>query len=169
MKYIEENLLQDEKLIFTSKMHWIILLTPVRLAAAALLILIFGHDLSKAYPLSIHLSTHYFIALVLLLLTVRNALTACVRYITSEYGITNHRVIRKTGLINQKTLELFTTKIEAIDLDQSLLGKLLDYGTIRITGTGGTKDTFLYVRKPSYFRKTAGQQLNLTDPSVTAR
>ena len=58
-----------------------------------------------------------------------------IRWIT-EFAVTDRRVISKRGFIWRKTEEMNMDKVETVDVDQSILGRLLDYGTIRIMGTG---------------------------------
>ena len=72
---------------------------------------------------------------------------------TDEFAITNKRVIIKTGLISRKTFEMNHSKIESVNVEQSILGRILGYGTIRIVGSGGTKEEFPNIRKPIEFRK----------------
>ena len=72
---------------------------------------------------------------------------------TDEFGITNKRVIIKTGLIKRNTFEMNLSKIESINVDQSILGRILGYGTIEVIGTGGTKNIFYKIRQPLKFRK----------------
>lgn len=72
---------------------------------------------------------------------------------SDEFAITNRRVIIKTGLISRKTFEMNLSKIESVNVDQSILGRILGYGTIRIVGSGGTKEEFPKIRKPLEFRK----------------
>ena len=72
---------------------------------------------------------------------------------TDEFAITNKRVIIKTGLISRKTLEMNLSKIESVNVDQSILGRILGYGTIKIIGTGGTQKEFPNIRQPLEFRK----------------
>jgi len=72
---------------------------------------------------------------------------------TSEYAITNKRVIIKVGLIRRRTVEMNISKIESINVDQSILGRILGYGDIAIVGTGGTKEVFDTVSSPIQFRK----------------
>lgn len=72
---------------------------------------------------------------------------------TSEFAITNKRVIIKTGLIARKTVEMNLQKIESVNVDQSILGRILGYGTIQLIGTGGTRETFKGIKKPITFRK----------------
>ena len=72
---------------------------------------------------------------------------------TDEFAITNKRVIIKTGLISRRTFELNLTKIESVNVDQSILGRILAYGSLQIVGTGGTKEIFPNINKPLTFRK----------------
>ena len=72
---------------------------------------------------------------------------------TDEFAVTNRRVIVKTGLISRKTLEMNLSKIESVNVDQSIFGRLLGYGTITIIGTGGTRESFPNISKPLQFRK----------------
>jgi uncharacterized membrane protein YdbT with pleckstrin-like domain len=72
---------------------------------------------------------------------------------TDEFAITNKRVIIKTGLISRKTFEMNHTKIESVNVDQGILGRMLGYGTIRIVGSGGTKEVFPKILNPLEFRK----------------
>ena len=72
---------------------------------------------------------------------------------SDEFVITNKRVIIKTGLIARHTLELNLSKIESVNIYQNILGRILGYGSIQIIGTGGTKETFINIKKPLQFRK----------------
>lgn len=72
---------------------------------------------------------------------------------TDEFAITNKRVIIKTGLISRKTFEMNHSKIESVNVDQSILGRILGYGTITIVGSGGTREVFPNISKPLAFRK----------------
>jgi uncharacterized membrane protein YdbT with pleckstrin-like domain len=73
---------------------------------------------------------------------------------TDEFGITNKRVIVKTGLFSRKTVEMNLNKIESVNVDQSIMGRLLGYGSITIIGTGGTRELFDNISDPIHFRKT---------------
>ncbi|HAX93947.1 MAG TPA: hypothetical protein DCY25_08415 [Bacteroidales bacterium] len=71
----------------------------------------------------------------------------------SEFVITNRRIIIKTGFIARSTFEMNLSKIEAVNVDQSVMGRILNYGIITIIGTGGTKEIFHNIAKPLDFRK----------------
>ncbi len=80
-------------------------------------------------------------------------LSPLIRRATSEFVITNKRVIVKVGLIRRKTLEMNLQKIESVNVEQGIIARILGYGTVTIVGTGGTKESFADIRKPLVFRK----------------
>ena len=83
-----------------------------------------------------------------------------IEYWTSEFAVTNKRVIMKVGLIRRETLELNLQRIESVNVDQSLMGRLLGYGTVTIIGTGGTREPFPRIAHPLEFRKAVQEQLS---------
>ena len=78
---------------------------------------------------------------------------AWARYASTELAITNKRVIAKTGLIERKTVEMFIAKVESIQVEQSVLGRLLNYGTVVISGTGIHSAPFTSIADPLTLRK----------------
>lgn len=80
-----------------------------------------------------------------------------IAFSTSEFAITNKRVIIKVGLISRRTLEMNLNKIESVNVNQGILGRMLGYGTIVIVGTGGTKEPFASISDPLTFRKNFQQ------------
>ena len=72
---------------------------------------------------------------------------------SDEFAITNRRVIIKTGLISRKTFEMNLSKIESVNIDQTILGRIFGYGTILIVGSGGTREIFPKIKNPLEFRK----------------
>ena len=79
---------------------------------------------------------------------------------TSEFAITTKRVIIKEGLIARRTLEMNLSKIETVNVDQSIIGRILNYGSITIIGTGGTHEVFHNIAHPMQFRK-AFQEIDI--------
>lgn len=77
---------------------------------------------------------------------------AIVRW-SSEFVITNRRIIIKTGIVSRRTFEMNLSKIESVNVDQSFMGRILGYGSMTIIGTGGTREAFHNIRKPLEFRK----------------
>jgi len=76
-----------------------------------------------------------------------------IRQMTSEFVITNKRIIMKTGFISRKTFEMNLQKIESVNVDQSFWGRLLRFGTVSIIGTGGSRESFSDISNPLLFRR----------------
>ena len=82
------------------------------------------------------------------------ALTAVVLLISdgssggTEIAVTNRRVIYKTGLIRRQTNEMNMDKVESVQIDQSILGRMLDYGNVTILGTGEGFETLRTIASP---------------------
>jgi uncharacterized membrane protein YdbT with pleckstrin-like domain len=91
----------------------------------------------------------FFLLVPLVVVMIRNA--------TSEFAVTNRRVIVKVGLISRVTLELNLAKVESIGVEQSLLGRVLNYGTIVVVGTGGTREPFKDIADPMGFRRAVNE------------
>lgn len=72
---------------------------------------------------------------------------------SGEFVITNKRVVIKQGLFSRKTFEMNLSKIESVNVDQSIFGRIFGFGSITIIGTGGTRETFNDIRKPIEFRR----------------
>ncbi len=82
-----------------------------------------------------------------------------IRYKSSEFGLTNRRVIMKVGMLRRRSLEVLLNKVESILVNQSTLGTVLRFGSITVTGTGGTKDTFHNVAGPIEFKNKVEEQI----------
>jgi uncharacterized membrane protein YdbT with pleckstrin-like domain len=76
----------------------------------------------------------------------------------SEFVITNRRVIIKKGFIARDTFEMNLSKIESVNVDQSVMGRILNYGSMTIIGSGGTRETFHNISRPLAFRKAFQEQ-----------
>lgn len=90
------------------------------------------------------------IGLVLLLI-------AFIRYKTTELAITNRRVVVKTGLISRNVIEINIAKVESIEVAQSVLGRLFNFGSLTIAGTGFNQAPIHNIADPLAFRKALTQ------------
>lgn len=59
-----------------------------------------------------------------------------VRCITTETAVTDRRLIFKTGVVSRKAIDVERGRIETVTLQQSIFGRLLNYGTVTVHGTG---------------------------------
>jgi uncharacterized membrane protein YdbT with pleckstrin-like domain len=73
---------------------------------------------------------------------------------TDEFVVTNRRLIVKKGLISQYTLEMNIARVETVNVSRSILGRIFNYGTITIIGSGGTKESFNDIQNPLLFRRS---------------
>lgn len=76
-----------------------------------------------------------------------------IRQMTTEMAVTNKRVIAKFGLIRRNTVEQRVQKVESIQVQQSVLGRILGYGTIIVHGTGGARTPIADVASPFDFKR----------------
>jgi len=145
-KYIDDNLSLNEKVIYEASMHWVIYLPGAISMIAAVIMFVMGHDTTE-HDVLLFFSIFLFPTGILHLI-----ISAIIRK-TTELAITSKKLISKSGLIQRDTVELQNKKVEAIVVSQSILGRILGYGTIIATGTGGVKNTFKNIDNPLHFRK----------------
>ena len=80
-------------------------------------------------------------------------LAAYIRFRTTELAVTNKRVIAKFGFISRRTIELNLSRIEGVQVIQGILGRIFDYGSLIISGTGGMKEPIPGIANPLGFRQ----------------
>ena len=78
---------------------------------------------------------------------------AYVRYKSTELAVTTKRVIVKHGFIRRQTVEINLNKVESIQVDQGVLGRLFNFGTLVISGTGTSHAPIARISEPMGFRK----------------
>lgn len=161
MGYIDQTLTSDEELVFRTKPHWIIFTASLGWLFLAILILFVAPKYNVA---NIHFYDRYTITDLLgflaLFAALFSGLSAFVTFQTSEYGITTRRILMKVGFIRRYSEEILLSRVESIQVYQSVMGRLFDYGTIVVSGTGGSKDPFPYMPNPLNFRRIAQQHLD---------
>lgn len=77
---------------------------------------------------------------------------------SDEFVVTNKRIIIKTGFISRDTIELNLNKVESIEVEQSVFGRMLGFGTLKVNGTGVTGQEFHKVNDPLEFRRRLQEQ-----------
>ncbi|MBZ0265292.1 PH domain-containing protein [bacterium] len=100
------------------------------------------------------------ISILALIVAILFCLKAYIDYSTSEFGLTNRRVIMKTGLIRRQTIEFILRNVDSISVKQTILGRLLDYGDITVLGSGISNTTFSHIGKPIVFRNHINEQVS---------
>lgn len=165
MSYIDDTLMKNERVLYHTKPHYIIFTWPIIWLCLTLILFIFGPNiigLSYTAPSIAFvpaLPIYALLALAALALTIVSAITALINYQSSEYGITNKRVLVKVGFIRRTAMEIYLQKIESVKVYQSVSGRIFNYGSITISGTGGSKDPFYNIPAPLEFRKRVQEQI----------
>ena len=149
MSYIKSQLLPGEEIKYRGHLHRSIFAPAFSFAVVAVLTLVIVLQ-SGDWPL--------FWGLVAAALV--SYIWAQILYSTSEFAVTNKRVVIKVGWLRRRTVETMLSKVEGINVDQSLLGRLLGYGSIIITGTGGTQEPFRNIGSPFEFRRQVQAQVS---------
>jgi uncharacterized membrane protein YdbT with pleckstrin-like domain len=154
MKYVERVLQPGETVVYLTRLHWLLYARAVVLLALSFVCLIaWGGVTHPIIALALQIG-----AAVLALLAIIAAIRALIRRATTELAVTDRRVIYKTGILQRHTLEMNRSKVETVGVDQSILGRLLGYGTIIVRGTGGSFEPIPFIGEPLTFRShiTAG-------------
>jgi uncharacterized membrane protein YdbT with pleckstrin-like domain len=125
MSYIDESLIPGEIILHRARISWWTLLPRVLLGILLLVVVVGLYFLVDAW----------------------------IRSRTTEIAITNKRVIAKFGFIKRHTVEINLSKVEALRVDQGLWGRLLDFGTIVITGAGTAVSPISDIADPLAFRR----------------
>ena len=139
MSYVEKHLMPGEQIEYRANLHWLVFLLPILLFIPAIWLFSVGGEIAKGF------------ALILIVGVLVTGLIAVIERRTSEFAVTNKRVLIKTGLIRRHSLETLLSKIEGIGVAQSILGRILGFGTIVISGTGGSKEPFHKIADPMMF------------------
>lgn len=143
MSYIDSNLLPGETAVYRTRLHWMLFIGPVLFTILVLV------------PITWLLAngTWNSFAWIPPLVAVVILMPALVRRQSSDFAVTNKRVMMKVGVFRTRSVELLLGKIEAIAVNQSLGGRIFGYGDIVVTGSGGTKEMFSRIQGPLEFRR----------------
>ena len=155
MSYVEENLMPNERVILLVRIHDAIFLWPLLFLFMTICVF-FGAWASNTQGDGSRLLM-ILLGVFMLGSTLLLAVKALVLKLTTELAVTNQRILAKTGLIKRRTLELLLQKVESVGVNQNLGGRLMGFGTITITGTGGTKEGFVGIASPLTIRKRINQ------------
>jgi len=147
--YVDSNLSKGEEVIVRAHVSWLSFLSNIIVAVLILLIAL----LMLGASASSNQGSPGVISWFLLFLSLFMLTNIAIQILTTELALTNKRIIAKFGFIRRSTIELRLEKVESININQSLLGRLLGYGTIVIKGTGGTGTPIPSIQKPLEFRR----------------
>ena len=147
MSYVQKVLLPGERVVYETGLHWLVF------GRAILAFILAGAvAIASAYAPTGVDTPLQFLALAVAVVGVVFLLAAALRRAGTELAVTDQRVVYKQGLISRHTIEMNRAKVESVDVDQSLLGRMLGYGTVRLRGTGGSLEPMAMIGHPLTLR-----------------
>jgi uncharacterized membrane protein YdbT with pleckstrin-like domain len=155
MSYLQNVLQPGEALRHVGRLHWIIYVRGLVLFALAIAGYVALADESAYGGLNIVLLG---VVGLVMLASLMSLSAALLRRWGTEIAVTSRRVILKRGVIARHTIEMNLDKVESVDVNQSVLGRFLDYGDVTVHGTGAGLEPVRSVAAPLDFRNkvTAG-------------
>ncbi len=146
--YVDSYLMPGENVVYRTRLHWAVLFPSLAALVLAVWLLFTRNEV--LVPTG---------GLLLVLFAFPLAIAALIARATSEFAVTNKRVLIKIGWLRRHSLETLLSKIETIRVEQGILGRALDYGTIVVSGTGGSKEPFRTIASPMEFRRKVQEQI----------
>ncbi|CAN7666143.1 PH domain-containing protein [Devosia sp. LjRoot16] len=147
MGYVESVLKPDEQVLAIGRMHWIVYLRGLILAAIGLILILapVGPGISTAFAI---------VGAIVMLFGLWSLAGAWIEQMTTEIAVTSRRVIQKRGLIRRQTGEMNMEKVESVIVDQSILGRIFGYGSIVVRGTGSGIEGLHFIADPIALRSS---------------
>ena len=143
MGFIEKHLMRDEQVIYEAKLHPISYTLPVLLIIIAL-------GIGAAFPPMLIMTVIVFSICSIWCVEIHGG---------RQFVLTSKRVIVKKGIIERKVSELMLRKCEGIQVEQSILGRILNYGTLLVT-TGEATNRYKKIKDPITFSTRINEQID---------
>jgi uncharacterized membrane protein YdbT with pleckstrin-like domain len=147
-RYIDDILQPGEKVLYSTNAHWMFYLPAIGAWILTLVLLVLSRMTTIEGLILVCLSA----AAVVALAALHGSATAWFHRWTTETDVTNLRVVHKSGFIKRRTFEMALDKVESVDVNQSILGRILNYGDVTILGVGEGKETIKTIASPLDFR-----------------
>jgi uncharacterized membrane protein YdbT with pleckstrin-like domain len=157
MTYTEKTVQPGEGIRFVSRVHWIVYLRGLVFIVLGVIVAVaiqaFGPSPADGFNIPALVAVAAGLAIGVLSL-----IEAWWRRFTTEVTVTDTRIIYKRGFIRRHSFEMNMNKVESVHVNQSVFGRLFDYGDIVIRGTGSSFEPLRQIARPIEFRSfvTAG-------------
>lgn len=142
----------DERVIYRAHLHWIIFVRPI------LIIIIGAICLAACLAVSDDILWRCYFGVVPFIGFV-DLINSFITKISTELAITEKSVIAKRGFISRDTVELSLARVESARVTQSILGRILNYGSVGVIGTGNSYTPIPYIADPLRFRNVLSDVL----------
>jgi len=134
MSYVKSVLQPNEEILTIGRLHWTVYRYAILFVVAAIILLLLSYKYADSGGWEVVILGA---AAVLGALAVISGFRAWFKRWTTEISVTNKRIIYKRGFIWRHTAEMNMDKVASVEVDQSIPGRILDYGSVHILGTGG--------------------------------
>jgi len=142
MSFIEKNLANNERIVYKANLHWWIYAKNVLLIILGLIVALASGKSEGGKA----------VGGILIFIALLGFVGAFMRASSSEFVVTNRRVMLKTGVLKRKLVELQLNRAEGLKVDQGIIGRIFNYGSIIVT-SGNVTETFSPIAKPYEFKK----------------
>ena len=149
-RYIDDILQPGEKVLYSTNAHWIFYLPAIVAWIVALALLILSATVAAGIPSAVLAA--WAAAAVIAVMALYFTVKGWFHRLTTETDVTDRRVVHKTGFIKRRTFEIALDKIESVDVEQTILGRIFNYGDVTIMGVGEGKQTISTIASPLAFR-----------------
>ncbi|GKQ55300.1 PH domain-containing protein [Bradyrhizobium sp. Ce-3] len=149
-RYIDEILQPGEKVLYSTNAHWMFYLPAIGAWIVVLALLILSRFTTVDGLVLACLAAAAVVAVAALYWTA----AAWFHRWTTETDVTNFRVVHKSGFIKRRTFEMSLDKVESVDVNQSIMGRLLNYGDVTIRGVGEGIEIIKTIASPLSFRNS---------------
>src|SRR3954447_19673261 len=147
-RYIDQILQPGENVRYSTNAHWIFYLPAIAAWISAVFLFLLSRTTTTEGVVLLCLSASAVVAILALYWTLK----AWFHRWTTETDVTNMRVVHKSGFIKRRTFEMSLDKVESVDVNQSIAGRILNYGDVTILGVGEGKETISTIASPLAFR-----------------
>jgi hypothetical protein len=155
MGYAERVLQPGETIAYRAQLHWVIYFVGLVLVVAAICLAVAAVVL-KMESIRVGL---LLAALIALFLGLFQLIRAWIVAVNTEIIVTTRRVIYKTGFISRNTVEMNLDKVESVLVQQGILGRMLDFGTVIIRGVGAGLEPVDNIAAPLELHRHVGAPL----------
>ena len=167
-EYVKSVLLPSEKVLAIAKVHWTVFIPSGALTLLAILGTIYSlfpylgvNSIDSYGDMSVLAMLNFTICgLPFWIFAILGIVRSILRFKTTEFALTNKRLIGKVGIVRRNSLELVLGKVESISVNQGILGRMLDYGTLVISGSGGTHQNFPNIAQPQKLKQKINSTLS---------
>lgn len=142
----------NEKVAYSTKLNWTLYLK-------SFVFILFGAIIYLDGLHSLNRSLFSGLGLILLLVGIFSGGLTYLKIKTFEFAVTNKRVLIKHGILKTESFEIMLNKVEAIYVEQNIIDRIVNSGTIIIKGTGGSQNPLRNVDNPFKFRIAVNEQI----------